>query len=273
MPTRRSVLLGLLGAGASAALAACQGGGSSTPQAAPAGGSTSPTPGATASPRTSPSPSAGTGATTTSPTTAVPAGPDLRHSTTGAPQVALTFHGAGDPGLTRQALQTLADAGALVTVMAVGSWLESTPGLAQEILDGGHELGNHTWSHQTMPRLGADAARVEVQRCADVLDRLTGSPRRWFRPSGTPTSTATIRAAAAAAGYGACLSYDVDPRDYQDPGPSLVTSRVLASAGPGSVVSLHLGHPGTVAALPALLSGLTDKGLRPVTASTLFGIA
>ena len=160
-----------------------------------------------------------------------------------------------------------------MTIMAVGNWLESTPDLARAILAGGHELGNHTWSHQTMPQLSAAAATTEVQRCADVLDRLTGSPRRWFRPSGTPTSTPVIRAAATAAGYGACLSYDLDPRDYQDPGPDLVTSRVLAGAVPGSVVSLHLGHPGTVAALPALLRGLADRGLAPVTASTLFGIA
>ena len=40
---------------------------------------------------------------------------------------------------------------------------------------------------------------------------------------------------------------------------------------PGSIVSLHLGHPGTVEALPAVLAHLHDRGLAPVTASELLG--
>ncbi|MFZ5851927.1 MAG: polysaccharide deacetylase family protein, partial [Actinomycetota bacterium] len=37
----------------------------------------------------------------------------------------------------------------------------------------------------------------------------------------------------------------------------------------GSIVSLHLGHPGTVAALPAILDDLRGKGLAAVTVSQL----
>jgi peptidoglycan/xylan/chitin deacetylase (PgdA/CDA1 family) len=33
---------------------------------------------------------------------------------------------------------------------------------------------------------------------------------------------------------------------------------------------MHLGHPETVRALPAILSGLQQRGLRAVTASELF---
>jgi hypothetical protein len=42
-------------------------------------------------------------------------------------------------------------------------------------------------------------------------------------------------------------------------------STVLGEARPGSIISLHLGHPGTVTALPAILSGLARRRLRPVT--------
>jgi hypothetical protein len=35
------------------------------------------------------------------------------------------------------------------------------------------------------------------------------------------------------------------------------------------VVSLHLGHPGTVSALPALLDGVRQRGLRAVTMTEL----
>jgi peptidoglycan/xylan/chitin deacetylase (PgdA/CDA1 family) len=65
------------------------------------------------------------------------------------------------------------------------------------------------------------------------------------------------------------VSYDVDSLDYTDPGPDAVVATVLGSVRRGSIVSLHLGHPGTVTALPAILRGLAGRGLRPVTLSGL----
>jgi peptidoglycan/xylan/chitin deacetylase (PgdA/CDA1 family) len=144
--------------------------------------------------------------------------------------------------------------------------------MAREVLDAGHDLGNHTWSHQTMPRLDARATRVEIERAAEELQRLTGGIGTWFRPSGTPHSTATIRAAARKAGYAACLAYDVDPLDYTDPGTGPILQRVMARVRPGSIVSLHLGHPETMAAMPAILRGLEQRGLAAVTASELLGV-
>jgi peptidoglycan/xylan/chitin deacetylase (PgdA/CDA1 family) len=183
--------------------------------------------------------------------------------------VALTFHGAGDPSLTERVLRICADHDAHITVFAVGQWLATTPALGPQILAAGHDLGNHTWSHQQMPSLSAQAAREEIRRGADALRKATGSPGWWFRPSGTPHSTATIRAAASRSGYPRCVAYDVDPQDYRDPGSAQVVSRTLAKARPGSIVSLHLGHLGTVAALPQILAGLAAKGLLPTTLSQL----
>ena len=79
-----------------------------------------------------------------------------------------------------------------------------------------------------------------------------------------------MAAAARRAGYESVLSYDLDPLDYQDPAADAIAERLLARVGPGAVVSLHLGHPHTVAALPAILDGLRERGLAPVTASQLF---
>ena len=120
-----------------------------------------------------------------------------------------------------------------------------------------------------MRRLSSAEARREVSRAAALLTSLTGSGGSWFRPSGTPRSTGTIRRAAAASGYHRCLAYDVDPLDYTDPGSALVAGRVHRDAVSGSIVSLHLGHPGTVAALPVILDGLARRGLRAVTVTDL----
>ena len=101
------------------------------------------------------------------------------------------------------------------------------------------------------------------------LRALTGSIGRWFRPSQTRYATALIERTARKAGYRTCVAYDVDSLDYTDPGPEAVMATVLGSVQPGSIVSLHLGHPGTVTALPAILRGLAGRGLRPVTLTGL----
>jgi peptidoglycan/xylan/chitin deacetylase (PgdA/CDA1 family) len=201
-----------------------------------------------------------------------PAGADILHGPRTRKAVALTFHGAGDVTILRRMLAEFKDAGAAVTVLAIGQWLSTDPEVATLVLDGGHDLGNHTWSHRTMPRLSAADTRTEIARASAQLRKLTGTPGSWFRPSGTPRSTATIRAAAVKAGYGACLGYDVDPLDYTDPGANAVVRNFTAGVKAGSIVSLHLGHPGTLAAMPRLLTLLHDRGLVAVTASDLLGI-
>jgi peptidoglycan/xylan/chitin deacetylase (PgdA/CDA1 family) len=200
-----------------------------------------------------------------------PGGPavEVAHGRRDRPEVALTFHGAGDPALAVSVLDTLTRAGAQATVLVVGTWLAANPRLAGRILDGGHELGNHTWTHPVLDDLGATAARVEIERCRDLLDRLTGSPGAHVRQSGGAHATPLVLRLAGAAGYPVCLSYDVDSLDYTDPGPGAVRRAIAGQVRPGSVVSMHLGHPGTLTALPGILADLRGRGLRPVTAAKL----
>ncbi|MEU9074753.1 polysaccharide deacetylase family protein [Kitasatospora sp. NPDC004745] len=183
--------------------------------------------------------------------------------------VALTFHGAGDPKLATALLEAAEQRGAKVTVMVVGSWLDQQPQMARRILDGGHELGNHTQNHLNISAMNPDQARAEIAQCADRLQRLTGSIGRWFRPSAAQYATQMVRDQARAVGYEHVLSFDVDPRDYNDPTAAELQRRVLASVRGGSVVALHMGHQCTVDALPGILDGLAKAGLKPVTASQL----
>jgi peptidoglycan/xylan/chitin deacetylase (PgdA/CDA1 family) len=183
--------------------------------------------------------------------------------------VALTFHGQGEPALVHRLLDEVTAGGARITVLAVGTWLAEHPELGRRIVDDGHELGNHTQHHADIERMSPERAYTEIEDCARALRSLTGSIGRWFRPSQTQHATATIRAAAGKAGYRTCLSYDVDSLDYTDPGPRAVVDTTLRGVRGGSVVSLHFGHAGTVAAMSPLLQGLRRRGLTPVTVTEL----
>jgi len=183
--------------------------------------------------------------------------------------VAITFHGGGDRRLAEAALRHLERAEAPCTVFAIGQWLEAEPGLARRILDGGHELGNHTYTHPDTSALTRGQLRREFARCRDVLVRQTGEPGVAVRAPENDLPVAKVEYAAADAGYASVVGWDIDPQDFFDPGADLVTRRVLAQVRGGSIVFLHLGHFGTVDALPLILDGLRSRGLTPVTTSRL----
>ncbi|MFD7526886.1 polysaccharide deacetylase family protein [Streptomyces sp. NPDC059849] len=184
-------------------------------------------------------------------------------------RVALTFHGQGDPAIARTVLAEAERAHVRVTVLAVGSWLDEHPEMARRILDGGHELGNHTQHHVDISTMDEARAYAEIDGCAQRLRRLTGSIGTWFRPSRTRYATPLVQRLAARAGYPHVLSYDVDSLDFTSPGAAAVTRKVAGEIRNGSVVSLHFGYADTVAALPLLLTEIDRRRLRAVTTTEL----
>lgn len=251
---RRHLIRAAFVAGAGAATASCE---HSTESRRPTHGATQP----------DSSTATGPARTPMSTRAALPA--ELTRGPAQRPAVALTFHGQGDPVMVKRLLAEIEGPGAHVTVMAVGSWLATQPAMARRILDGGHELGNHTQNHVDIARLGAAGAYAEINGCAQVLRQLTGSAGRWFRPSQTQHATPLIEAQARRAGYATCLSYDVDSLDYTDPEPADVVHNVLSQIVHGSIVSMHCGHATTIAAIGPILDGLRARGLQAVTVSEL----
>jgi len=73
---------------------------------------------------------------------------------------------------------------------------------------------------------------------------------RLFRPPYGSTSPA-LEAAMSARGLRTVM-WDVDPRDWEDPGVEAIHARTLAAIVPGAVVLLH-ERPDTVAAVELIL--------------------
>ncbi|MEU9957363.1 polysaccharide deacetylase family protein [Streptomyces sp. NPDC050982] len=252
---RRAALRTTAGLAAAGALAGC-----STPR-------THPGPPATATPAKGPSSTTPTPPQT--PRTFPHQPTQITHGPRTHPRIALTFHGQGDPATARALLGEAEKRGARLTVLAVGGWLDANPALARRIVDGGHELGNHTQRHldiNTMPEAGAYA---EITECARRLRSLTGSIGTWFRPSRAARASPLVETLARRAGYPHVLSYDVDSLDFTSPGAPAVTRNVTTGIRNGSVVSLHFGYADTVAAFPTLLDELDRRGLRAVTTTEL----
>ena len=197
--------------------------------------------------------------------------PDINHGPRDGKKVALTFHGAGDPKIANDLLNIFSYTNTPVTIFAVGTFLKSNPDFAKKIIDGGHDLGNHTMTHTQMKTISAKRVDQEISECANLLKKLTGTQGSFFRPSGTQYSTGLIRKTAQKYGYKNCISYDVDSMDYQDPGKAAVISNINKSIKGGSIISLHFGHKNTVEAMPKIIENIAAKGFEPVTLTELIG--
>ncbi|MEW2416821.1 polysaccharide deacetylase family protein [Streptomyces sp. NPDC046866] len=257
-PDRRSALRAGAAAALGALATACGAGAGglapagSPPPAGQAAGHARPEPGRAAAPRR------------------FPGQPDeIAHGPRDRPRVALTFHGNGDPATARAVLAEAERAGARVTVLAIGSWLDAHPEIARRVLDGGHELGNHTQRHLAINAMSEAEASAEITGCAERLKRLTGSIGSWFRPSQAQHASALVTRLARRAGYPHVLSYDVDSLDFTSPGAAAVIRTVTGTIRSGSVVSLHFGYADTVDAMPPLLEELARRNLRAVTTTEL----
>ncbi|MFJ9207882.1 polysaccharide deacetylase family protein [Streptomyces sp. NPDC102264] len=269
---RRSALRAGAGAAVAGALATgCTDSAPATPTGSVSGPPRGSAAGSAAGTSAGPSPGNGRPAVRTAPAPRrFPGQPaEIAHGPRDRARVALTFHGQGDPATATAVLAEAERAGARITVLAVGGWLDEHPALARRILDGGHDLGNHTLRHIDISELDEAAAYAEITGCAQRLRKLTGSIGSWFRPSRTQYATPLVQRLARKAGYPHVLSYDVDSLDFTSPGAAAVTRTVTGQIRNGSVVSLHFGYADTVAALPALLDALERRGLRAVTTTEL----
>ncbi|MFE7129882.1 polysaccharide deacetylase family protein [Streptomyces sp. NPDC057638] len=198
------------------------------------------------------------------------AGRYFRHGPRDRPEIALTFDDGPDPVYTGQVLDILARYGVRATFFCVGLHVHTLPDLVRRIVDAGHSLGNHTWSHPFLPDLTPRQFRLQLERTEEAFDRAVGRIPAVFRP---PYGARTPEALGELLTGGPALAlWDVDSWDWARPGPERIARTVLDHAGPGSLILMHDGggdRRQSVAALPAVIEGLLERDLRFVAADAL----
>ncbi|HUR51876.1 MAG TPA: polysaccharide deacetylase family protein [Mycobacteriales bacterium] len=175
--------------------------------------------------------------------------------------VALTFDDGPDPRWTPQVLGMLAAAHVHATFCLVGRHAAAHPELVRAIVSGGHQLCNHTWSHdEDVAKRAPAVMRAELARTQRAIRAACGVTPRLFRAPGGRWSAA-LAAEARRQGMSA-LHWQVDPRDWTRPGAARIVHTSLAQVRPGAIVLLHDGggiRTDTLFALPVLLKRLHNK--------------
>ncbi|MFI6476603.1 polysaccharide deacetylase family protein [Nonomuraea sp. NPDC050663] len=182
--------------------------------------------------------------------------------------LALTFDDGPGP-YTTTLLKTLKKAKAKATFYLVGKSVEKRPEVAAQIVRAGHEVGNHTWSHPSLPTMPDEHVLGELSSTQDVIEQATGVRPRTFRP---PYGHSDERVLLLAQELGlAQVKWTDTTLDWSLRDKDRIRNKVLKLARPGGVILMHDPVPATVKAMPEVLKELKKRGYHLVTVSTLLG--
>lgn len=169
----------------------------------------------------------------------------------------LTFDDGPTPGVTEWLLQTLDKYDAKATFFVLGKNVELYPDLYQLILDRGHKIGNHTYSHQKGWELSLERYIEDVDLAGDMVHS------ELFRPPYaqiTPTQLRTISQR-----YRVVM-WNVLSRDYdRGVSPKKCLRNTLKGLSGGDIISLHdsaKSFRNTSYLLPQLLRKAREMGLE-----------
>jgi cellulose synthase/poly-beta-1,6-N-acetylglucosamine synthase-like glycosyltransferase/peptidoglycan/xylan/chitin deacetylase (PgdA/CDA1 family)/spore germination protein YaaH len=202
--------------------------------------------------------------------------------------VALTFDDGPDPRWTPAILDILKQQNVPATFFVIGKNGQAYPDIMRRIINEGHELGNHTFTHPNLGEVPVSLTELELNATQRLIESETGRSTVLFRPPYFGDAEADKPQEVEPAYEAQRLGYlmvgvRIDPDDWELPvQPGDIVDRTLkrmADNDPetrGQIVLLHDSggdRSATVAALPELIRQLRTRGFRFVPVSELAGLS
>lgn len=184
--------------------------------------------------------------------------------------IALTFDDGPSGTITRRLLEGLSARQVRATFFLCGYRLEQYPEIAPLIASGGHEIGLHGYSHDSMKEMSRATLIQELEQTAALIQAQTGITPTLLRPPGGCCSE-TVRAVVRERGLSIIL-WTVDPRDWACHDAKELTRRIVSEAGDGDIILLHDMWNESVDGALAAIDRLQAQGYKFVTVSELWRV-
>ena len=185
--------------------------------------------------------------------------------------VALTFDDGSDGKNIPIILQTLKSNNIKATFFITGRAAENHPQWIKSIVDNGHNIGNHSYSHPDFTKSSASQIKIELDKTEVAIKKASGKTTKpYFRaPFGSVNST--VLQAVGNVGYTKTIGWTIDTIDWKGVSSNTITAKVMTHATPGMIVLMHAGEgaTGTPGALQSMITQLKAKGYQFVTISQL----
>jgi peptidoglycan-N-acetylglucosamine deacetylase len=186
--------------------------------------------------------------------------------------VALTFDDAPSE-YTDRVIAILKEKNIKATFYTIGQNIEKYPNQAKELVSQGHELGNHSYSHDRLVLKSPSFISREVDKTSELIRSVGYSGEITFRPPNGKKlfilpwylSMHNVKT----------IMWDVEPDTYVAGKPDKIIQYTIQNTKPGSIILMH-PFCGTECeadreALPVIIDQLKADGYRFVTVNQLLG--
>ena len=187
-----------------------------------------------------------------------------------AKYIALTFDDGPHPEYTARILKILYDNDAAATFFIIGENAERYPYLVRAEYDLGHELGNHTYSHD---RLNQDSIKTlydQIKKTDGIIKSITGTEPLYFRPPEGKRNSETEKILKKAGKQ--TVLWTIDTRDWAHTDKNTIINNIKKNVKNGSVILFHdyVTQPSpTPDVLCEIIPYLKERGYEFVTISQL----
>ena len=196
-----------------------------------------------------------------------------RGKDSGEIRVALTFDDGPVP-YTLRLLEALAERGVPATFFVLGRQVSNYPYIAAQIVEDGHEIASHAYTHRSLSRLNAGAIRNELYRTNEAIYEATGVLPALFRPP-YGAQNQTVRNVAGEFDFPLIL-WSVDTRDWESRNVNAILQHFVRDGQlqvvDGDIILLHDIHSTTIDATIYAIDLLLEAGVEFLTTSQLLAL-
>ncbi len=152
--------------------------------------------------------------------------------------IALSFDDGPDPGTTPLLLDLLKVSGIKAAFFCIGEKAEKYPELLKRIVEEGHILGNHSYSHSAYFDLySSKKMKKELQKTHKIFEDISGKSPLWFRPPYGVTNP-SLRKAVDSMAY-KVMGWSIRSLDTKGESVQIIFERIRKKWHPGAIILLH----------------------------------
>ncbi|MCK4569166.1 MAG: polysaccharide deacetylase family protein [Bacteroidales bacterium] len=186
-------------------------------------------------------------------------------------QIAITFDDGPHADITPKVLDILKLHDIKAGFFLIGKNTEKNPEIVKRMLDEGHLIGNHSWSHSNFFGFWCTKKVVaSLRKNEDFIEGISGKRTNLFRPPFGVTNP-NIARAARLLDY-AVTGWSIRSLDTMGKSNEKIIIRVVKRLKPGSVILFHDNHEGIIPILESVIKIAVAEGYTFISPDKLLNI-
>ncbi len=174
----------------------------------------------------------------------------------------LTFDNGYENGFTAQILDVLKEKKVPATFFVTGHYVKDQPDLLKRMVQEGHIIGNHSYSHPDMTQISDQKIQDELNRVAQEVAALTGQQKMMYLRAPRGIFSERVLALTRELGY-INVFWSIAYKDWnikQQKGGDYAYQQVMKQLHPGAIILLHAVSKDNATALAKIIDDARKQG-------------